>query len=331
MISIFHARPWARVLAATTLAASTLAALPAAHAQGLATPVITITVPYGAGGIVDNTARAYAEKLGQELGQPVVVENRGGAGGMIGMAAVAKGPAERSLAFSAISPVTLSPHLMKTMYDPLKDLQPVAAVMYSPVFLVAGPKFTGTTFADMLALAKKDPGALSLATAGVGSLGHLMLEQINRQAGVSITHVPYKGMAQLVPDALGGQFTLALVNASGPVNGLIDEGKFKLLAVGAPTRLPARPNTPTLAELGFPAANMSSTFGFFAPGGASPQYVARMNALLNKISGMPEINKPLTQALNVMLIESPAAFAAQIHKEYEDSGRIVKDANIKID
>ncbi|KCB32945.1 tripartite tricarboxylate transporter family receptor domain protein, partial [Bordetella hinzii CA90 BAL1384] len=165
--------------------------------------VMTITVPYGAGGIVDNTARAYAERLGQELGQPVVVENKGGAGGMIGMAAVAKGPAERSLAFSAISPVTLSPHLMKTQYDPLKDLKPVAAVMYSPVFLVAGPKFSGASFADMLAQARQDPGGLSLATAGVGSLGHLMLEQINRQAGVSITHVPYKGMAQLVPDALG--------------------------------------------------------------------------------------------------------------------------------
>ncbi|MCJ9710613.1 tripartite tricarboxylate transporter substrate binding protein [Bordetella hinzii] len=293
--------------------------------------VMTITVPYGAGGIVDNTARAYAERLGQELGRPVVVENKGGAGGMIGMAAVAKGPAERSLAFSAISPVTLSPHLMKTQYDPLKDLKPVAAVMYSPVFLVAGPKFSGASFADMLAQARQDPGGLSLATAGVGSLGHLMLEQINRQAGVSITHVPYKGMAQLVPDALGGQFSLALVNASGPVNGLIDEGKLKLLAVGAPTRLAARPDTPTLAELGYPSANMSSTFGFFAPGSASPAHIARMNTLINKISGMPEISKPLTEALNVMQIGSAEAFAAQVRQEYEASGRIVKAADIRVD
>ncbi|CAB5513336.1 hypothetical protein LMG26857_02616 [Achromobacter anxifer] len=301
-----------------------------AHAQSDAkSQAMTIVVPYGAGGIVDNTARAFAQKLAAELGRPVVVENRGGAGGMIGMNTVARAHDENTLAFTAVSPVTLSPHVMKTLYDPMKDLAPVAAVMYSPVYLVGGPKFTGKTFQDMLAQAKADPGGLSLATAGVGSLGHLMLEQINGQAGVRITHVPYKGMAQMVPDALGGQFTLMLVNASGPVNALIDEGKLTLLAVGSPARLPGRNNTPTLAELGYPMANMTSTFGFFAPASTSPEFRARMNALINRIAAMPDISKPLTEALNIMSPGTVAQFSAQVQKEYADNGLIVKQANIR--
>ncbi len=300
----------------------------AAQAQADA-KAMTIVVPYGAGGIVDNTARAFAQKLAAELGRPVVVENRGGAGGMIGMNTVARAHDENTLAFTAVSPVTLSPHVMKTLYDPLKDLAPVASVMYSPVYLVGGPKFTGKSFQDMLAQAKADPGGLSLATAGVGSLGHLMLEQINGQAGVRITHVPYKGMAQMVPDALGGQFTLMLVNASGPVNALIDEGKLTLLAVGSPARLPARPGTPTLTELGYPMANMTSTFGFFAPASTSPDFRKRMNGLINRIAAMPDISKPLTDALNIMSPGTVEQFAAQVQKEYADNGLIVKQANIR--
>lgn len=300
----------------------------AAQAQADA-KAMTIVVPYGAGGIADNTARAFAQKLAAELGRPVVVENRGGAGGMIGMNTVARAHDENTLAFTAVSPVTLSPHVMKTLYDPLKDLAPVASVMYSPVYLVGGPKFTGKTFQGMLAQAKADPGGLSLATAGVGSLGHLMLEQINGQADVRITHVPYKGMAQMVPDALGGQFTLMLVNASGPVNALIDEGKLTLLAVGSPARLPGRPGTPTLAELGYPMANMTSTFGFFAPASTSPDFRQRMNGLINRIAAMPDISKPLTDALNIMSPGTVEQFTAQVQKEYADNGRIVKQANIR--
>ncbi len=300
----------------------------ATHAQADAR-AMTIVVPYGAGGIVDNTARAFAQKLAAELGRLVVVENRGGAGGMIGMNTVARAQDENTLAFTAVSPVTLSPHVMKTLYDPLKDLAPVASVMYSPVYLVGGPKFTGKTFQDMLAQARADPGGLSLATAGVGSLGHLMLEQINGQADVRITHVPYKGMAQMVPDALGGQFTLMLVNASGPVNALIDEGKLALLAVGSPARLPGRPGTPTLAELGYPVANMTSTFGFFAPASTSPDFRLRMNGLINRIAAMPDISKPLTDALNIMSPGTVEQFTAQVQKEYAANGQIVKQANIR--
>ena len=156
-----------------------------------------------------------------------------------------------------------------------------------------------------------------------------MLEQINGQTGVRITHVPYKGMAQMVPDALGGQFTLMLVNASGPVNALIDEGKLTLLAVGSPARLPGRPGTPTLAELGYPMANMTSTFGFFAPASTSPDFRLRMNGLINRIAAMPDINKPLTDALNIMSPGTVEQFTAQVQKEYADNGLIVKQANIR--
>lgn len=310
-----------------------LALLPfSVHAQATtSSKVITIIVPYSAGGIVDNTARSFAQKLATELGQSVVVENRGGAGGMIGMNAVAKAHDENTIAFTAVSPLTLSPYVMKTLYDPMKDLAAVASVMYSPVYLVGGPKFTGKSFQDMLTQARADPAGLSLATSGVGTLGHLMLEQINRQSGVSITHVPYKGMAQMVPDALGGQFSLMLVNASGPVNTLITEGKLQLLAVGSPARLQNWPNTPTLAELGFPVANMTSTFGFFAPGSSSPEFRNRMNAVINKVAAMSDVSKPLTDGFNIMSTGTPEKFAAQVSKEYAENGDIVKQANIRVE
>ncbi len=133
----------------------------------------------------------------------------------------------------------------------------------------------------------------------------------------------------MVPDALGGQFTLMLVNASGPINALIDEGKLTLLAVGSPVRLPGRPDTPTLAELGYPMANMTSTFGFFAPGTASADFRARMNGLINKIAAMPDVSKPLTDSLNIMSPGTVEQFTAQVRKEYEDNGKIVKQANIR--
>ncbi|MFC5498899.1 tripartite tricarboxylate transporter substrate binding protein [Caenimonas terrae] len=239
---------------------------------------VRIVVPYPAGGVTDVVARMLGDKLAPLLGQAVIVDNKAGAGGTIGMDAVAKADDGHTLAFAAISPLTLNPHIMKVLYDPIRDFTPVASVMYSPVYLLATPRFKGRSLADAIALAKAQPGKVSIASSGFGTLGHIMIEQIRRKSGADLTHVPYKGGSQLVTDAAGGQFDLLVANPFATINSLIDEGKLRVLAVTGPQRLAAMPQVPTLAELGYPEANLTSLFGFYAPASTPPDVVRRLNA-----------------------------------------------------
>ena len=231
-----------------------------AGAQTFPSKPVRIIVVYPPGGTSDAVTRLLAEKLAPALGQQVLVENRGGAGGAIGMDAMAKSaPDGHTLAFSAISPVTLLPHVGKVPYDALKDIAPVASVMYSPVYLLATPAFTGKDFADVVAQSKAKPGSLRTGTSGIATLGHLMVEQL-RIAGLDTTHVPYRGGGQVITDAAGGQFELFTANPSPGVNAMLQQGKFRILAVAAPRRLPALPAIPTMTELGYPDSNYTSHF-----------------------------------------------------------------------
>ena len=162
-------------------------------AQTFPSKALRLVVVYPPGGTSDAVARPLAEKLSAQLGQPVIVDNKGGAGGAVGMDAVAKSPADGyTLAFSAISPLTLLPHVGKVPYEPMKDIAPVASVMYSPVYLLATPAFSGKDFSEAISQAKAKPGSLRLATSGIATVGHVMLEQLKLAAGMDITHVPYK-------------------------------------------------------------------------------------------------------------------------------------------
>ena len=155
-----------------------------------------------------------------------MAENKGGAGGTVGMAEVAKAPADGyTLALSAISPLTLSPHLMKLPYDPFKDIVAVAPMMYSPVYVLGTTAFSGKSWDDLIAQAKAKPGSIRIATSGVGSVGHIMVEQIQAQTGVELVHVPYKGVSQVVTDAAGAHFEVMLGNPFPTINALIEQGK----------------------------------------------------------------------------------------------------------
>jgi tripartite-type tricarboxylate transporter receptor subunit TctC len=174
---------------------------------------IRVVIPYAAGGITDSVGRRLIDQMAQALGQPMVVENKGGAGGAVGMAEVLKAaPDGYTLALTAISPLTLSPHLMKLPYDPAKDVVAVAPMMYSPVYVLATPAFQGKSWEDLIAQAKAQPGTIRFATSGVGSVGHIMLEQIQHQTGAQFVHVPYKGVGQTVNDAVGGHFEIMTGN-----------------------------------------------------------------------------------------------------------------------
>lgn len=291
---------------------------------------IRLIVSYPAGGVSDTVARALADRLSAQLGVTMVVDNRAGASGTIGMDAVAKAvPDGATLGFSAISPLVLSPHLGKLPYDPRKDVQPIASVMYSPVLLVATSASTSRDFAGLLADAKARPGAIRWATSGQASLGHLMLEQLRASAGIDVTHVPYKGGGQQMNDALGGQFEILSTNAGPTLSQHIDAGRLRPLAVGAPARLDSLAAVPTLAELGHPAANLSSVFGVFAPAGLPTALAARYNAEIGKALASPELRAKLVATDNVPTGGSAADFARAIAAEYDSNGRIVRASNLK--
>ncbi|CAN5538343.1 tripartite tricarboxylate transporter substrate binding protein BugE [soil metagenome] len=325
-------RAFARAAASLPLCATGMHL--AALAQQPAWPArpLRIIVAYPTGGLSDNIARAIGDKLAVQLGTPVVVENRAGAGGAVGMDAVAKSaPDGYTIGFSAISPLALNPHLGRMNFDPVKDIVPVASVMYTPVLVLGTPSFEGKTFADLLAMAKAKPGAVRWGTSGQGTVGHLMLEQIRASAGVDITHIPYKGGGQQINDALSGQFEILSTNVAGAPVQYVKAGRLKALAVGAPSRIEALPYVPTLAELGFAPANLVSLFGVFAPVRTSEAVVSRLNAEINKALLMPDIRQRLTVADNVPTGGSAATFARQIAAESETNARIIKAANIHLD
>ena len=311
------------------LAACALAPL-TARAQAWPAKPIKITVAYPPGGVADAMARLLADKLAPVLGQSVLVDNKAGASGSIGMDAVAKAaPDGYSFGFSAISPLVLNPHLGKSPFDAAKDIAPVASVIASPVLLLGTSALAAKDFKELVAAAKARPGALRWATSGPASLGHIVLEQVKAGTGVDITHIPYKGGGQQINDALGGQFEVLSVNAGPAIMGHWKAGKLKALAVGSPARLEQLPQVPTLAELGLPAANLASVFGLFAPAGTPAAAIERLNAEVNKLLKDKDVLQKIDAADNVPTGGSAADFAKFIAGESSSNARIIKAAGIK--
>ena len=312
------------------LAALSATVLPL-HAQGTwPSKPVRLIVAYPPGGVSDIVARALGDRLAPVLGQPVVVDNKAGASGTIGLDAVAKSaPDGHTLGFAAISPLSLTPHLGRSPFDPARDLVPVVNVMDSPVLLLATTATPARDLRELIAGAKARPGAVRWATSGPGSLGHLMLEQLKAAAKVDITHIPYKGGGQQINDALSAQFEVLSVNASPVISQHVKAGKLRVLAVGAPSRLEAFPSVPTLAELGYPAANLSSVFGIFAPAGVPPAVVERLNAEVNKALATPELRSRLVASDNVPTGGTAAAFAKLIATESDNNARIIRAAHIQ--
>ena len=293
---------------------------------------LRLIVPYPSGGISDNVARLLAQRLDPVLGQSVVVDNKPGASGVLGMDALAKSlPDGHTLAFSAISPLTLQPHLGKTPYDPAQDIAPVISIMSSPVLLLATPSCPVRDFKELLQWARTRPGGVRWSTSGSASLGHIVLEQIRRQAQVDITHVPYKGGGQQITDALAGHVEVLSVNAGPTVLGHIKQNQLRALAVGAPSRMDSLPQVPTLAEAGFDAANLSSVFGVFAPARTPAPVVERLNQELNRLLLQAELRTRLLQTDNLPTGGSSAQFVQQLSHESQLNARIIQSAHIRAD
>ena len=293
---------------------------------------ITLIVPYTAGCSVDFAARLVAQHLGERLGPAVVVENAGGAGGVIGVArAVRAAPDGYTLVMAPDSPVAIAglvnPSAVK--YDAMTDLAPVGLVNTAPMVLVARPGLPVKSIADLIKLAKEQPGRFSYATSGIGTVLHLAMELIKDQAKVFITHVPYRGGAQIVTDVVGNQVDLAvLISVSAAPN--VAGGRFKGLAVTDNERLASLPDVPALAESpGFENFEIVAWTGLFAPAGTPPAIVGKLNAALNEVLATDQVRRKLADQGAIAGSGSAADFGAFVAREQERYARIVKDANIR--
>ena len=281
--------------------AAAMCALPeVSHAAPWPSRPVRLIVVYPPGGVSDGMARVLAEPLAQSLGVPVLIENRPGAGGSLGMDALARAtPDGCTLAFSAISPLTLHPLLARVPYDPQRAFVPVASVMRTPVLVVGTPAFTGHGFGELIAQARRQPGEVRWATSGVATIGHLVLAQVRVQSRTDITHIPYQGGGPQLNDALSGQFEVLSTNVAAQQLQYIEGGRFQALAVGAPARIEALPAVPTLAELGFEKANRDSLFGIFAPARTPAAVVQRLNAEINRVLDSSVVRARLRGAYNL--------------------------------
>ncbi len=310
------------------IAACLLAAAPQAFAQAWPDKPIRLIVNFGTGGAPDMVARLYAPRLSEALGQPVVVENRAGAGGNIGVEAVARSAADGyTLLSSASSSFVIGPHIYtKLAFDPVKDIVPVAAAALTPMYLVVRPGLPAATVAELVAHARANPGKLNYGSAGAGTLPHAAAEMLLRTAGIRATHVPYKGSGAALAALLGDQ--VDFVFDPGVAIPQVKAGKVRLLAVGSAARSPGFQDTPTLREAG---ADMTavSVVGLFAPAGTPAEIVARLNRELARIMQAPESRAALSAMAAEGITASPQEFAAQLTRDRERFGVIVREAGIR--
>ncbi|TAG50377.1 MAG: tripartite tricarboxylate transporter substrate binding protein [Betaproteobacteria bacterium] len=293
---------------------------------------IKIVVPFTAGGTTDILARAVGGELQKALGQPVVIENRAGAGGNIGADVVAKSPADGyTLLMGTVGThginVTLYP---KMPYDAVKDFSPVSLVAGVPNVLVAAPNFAPNTVKEVIDLARKEAGKLTFASSGSGTSIHLSAELFKMLTKTDMTHVPYKGSAAALPDVMSGQVNIMFDNAPTVVPH-IRGGKLKAIAVTSTKRSPALPNVPTVAEAGVEGFDASSWFGVLAPAGTPKDIVDKLSQTIAKALQTPEMRERLSSQGADAVGSTPEQFAAHIKSEIDKWARVVRASGAKVD
>ncbi len=321
-----------RNLARVLLVTATLVAGFAAHAQPYPNRPLKLVVPFPPGGNVDLSARILAPELSKELGQPIVVENKAGAGGTVGLDAVAKA-APDGYTLGIASPINhlAAPSLYpKLPYDSIKDFSPVGLIASVPMVLVVGPSSQVKTVQELVARAKSRPGALTMASAGSGSGNHIVGELFQDATGAKFVHVPYKGSAPANTDVAGGHVDLHFDQLSS-VLALVQGGKLNALAVTTAKRSPLLPQVPTLAESGVPQFDASTTLGLVLPGGAEPALVTRLNAALNKVLQRPAVREQFNKLGADTRESSASEYADFIRAEIARTARIVREAKITLD
>src|SRR5713101_2549477 len=307
------------------LCAVLLVVMCGAHAQPYPSKPIRIVIPFPPGNTTDIMSRLIAPKMAERLGQQVIVENRPGASGMLGLDYVAKSPADGyTIACVQGGNMVVLPHTSKSIpYDPLKDFAPIAVSITNYLAIVANPSVPFKTIGEMVAYAKANPGKLTVATNGEGGFPHLAFEQLRVMAGFTFTHVPYKGSAQIVTDVIGGQVQAAIdgITALAPH---ARSGRVRLLAITNRTRVPLWPGIPAAAE-DVPGYESGGWFGYVAPAGTPREIVLRLNEEINRAIKLPEVSEKLVAGGLIVVAESPEYFGELIRNDYAKYGKLMRD------
>jgi len=305
---------------------------PMAAAAQYPTKPIHLIVPFPPGGGTDLFSRAIAGKLTEKLGWTIVVDNKPGAGGNLGVDAAAKSPADGyTMVMGQTSDLAVNPTLYRKLpYDPLKDLAPVVLVASAPIILVVAEKSPYRSLADIVAAAKKEPGKLTLATPGNGTVAHLTGVMLQRAAGIELIHVPYKGASQALPDLMGGQVELYSSSVSSVI-GQLKGGKVRAIVVASAKRSPALPEVPTVAESGYPGFDADSWYGLLMPAGAPPAIVERVNAEVNRLLSLPDLRERIGSEGGAALGGTPERFTALLKTDLAKWGHAVRESGAKVD
>jgi tripartite-type tricarboxylate transporter receptor subunit TctC len=302
------------------------------HAQEFPARPVRIVVPWPPSGNVDITARTVAPALGEALGQQVIVENRAGAAGTIGSAAVAKSPPDGyTLLLGSSGTITAGPAVFKSPpYDPVKDFVAVGGIQSVPIVLTAAPKTPVSSFQEYVSLAKAKPGQLSIASAGSGSSNHLAIELLMRMADLKLLHVPYKGSGPAITDLLGSQVESMMDQLTASI-GHIREGRIKPLAISSRSRSPQLPSVPTLDELGVKGYEASTFTGLFAPAGTPQPVLSRLSLSLGKALANETVRERY-RGMGVEIIGmSQAEFASYVRADFEKWQRVAREGNIVVE
>ncbi|MEO5766142.1 MAG: tripartite tricarboxylate transporter substrate binding protein [Casimicrobiaceae bacterium] len=312
-----------------------LAALPSApaHAQGnYPDRPIRLIVPFPPGGPADALARIAGGEITRALGQPVVVENKPGAGGNIGMEQGARAaPDGYTLILAPAGNLTVAPHLYsKLPYDPAKDFAPITVIAATPNILIVNPAVPARSLQELIALAKAKPGTLNYASPGNGSGAHLAGELLKRSAGIDIVHVPFNGVGPAMAAVLGGSVQLFFAQSSAALQ-QIKSGKVIALGVASPKRIAAAPDLPTIAEAGIPDFEVTSWYALVAPAGTPAVMVAKVQASVAAALARPEVREKLAGLGAEPIANTPAEFAAMQRTESARWQKLAREANIRAD
>ena len=301
-----------------------------AQAEAFPSRPLHLIVPFPPGGSTDILARALAQKLAENLGQPVVIDNRGGAGGTIGAAEAAKAAADgHTIMMGHLGTLAVAPAIYRKLaYDPVKSFAPVALMALVPSVLVVNPRVLDVKSAgELVAYARAHPGQLTYGSGGLGSSSHLTTEYFKLATGTDILHVPYKGIGPMLADLVGGQISMGL-NGAPAVMPYVSQGRLRALAVSSAKRLPALPDLPTLAESGVPGFEANGWYGIVAPAGTPGTAIERLNAEVRRIVATPELKARLDQEGAIAAAGTPEEFGAFIASEIDRWGAVLKRAGI---
>lgn len=337
--------PWARrrllacsfTCALAGMAAATVATVALAPAPVLAQPAswparpVRLVVGYAAGGATDVIARLVAARMGEQLGQSVVVDNRTGANSNVGAEAVARAPADGYTLYVYTIANTINASLYPRLgYDPVKDFEPIGIVGEAPLVVVAGKNGPYKSLKDLIAAAKKAPGTINYGSPGAGTITHLAAELLQLQAGIKLVHVPYKGSGPAMADLLGGQVPVIFTSIPSAAP-QIKAGSAVPLAVTSLKRSPAMPDVPTIAESGYPDFDVRVWYGLLAPANTPKPIIQTLNTELNKILAQKDVQDALAAQGATAMPTTPAQFSQTIAADYKKWRGVIQSANVKLE